>query len=74
MSAAIDATGSGRTSDFKLDEVIRMKGHCFKVVLIDAFAAKLALKWISFEEARLLEEGLATTSGKSPLHNLTPEK
>lgn len=67
MSTSKEAKGPERTADFKLDEVIRLKGHCFKVVLIDGFAAKLALKWISFEEARLLEAG-ASTAGKSVIH------
>ncbi len=42
--------------DFNLDEVIELKGHSFKIVLIDAFAGKLGLKWISRQEAKHLRE------------------
>lgn len=44
-------------SDFKIDEVVELKGHFFKVVLIDAFAGKIALKWISKQEAKQLQGG-----------------
>lgn len=41
-------------ADFKIDEVVELKGHFFKVVLVDAFAGKVALKWISRQEAEQL--------------------
>ena len=54
MGVIIEKGGSDRAKDFNLDEVVRLKGHYFKVVLIDGFAGKLALKWISVDEARIL--------------------
>lgn len=38
-------------ANFKLDEVIELKGYLFKVVLIDALTGKIALKQISPAEA-----------------------
>ena len=37
--------------DFEIDEVIKVKGILFKVVLIDYFTDKIGLKCISKEEA-----------------------
>lgn len=46
---------SAANPDFKIDEVVELKGHFFKIVLIDAFAGKIALKWISKQEAQQLK-------------------
>ncbi len=40
---------------FEIDEVVQLKGHYFKVCLIDAFTRKLGLKYISEKEAQSLE-------------------
>ena len=67
MGVAAEKTGSNRAADFKLDEVVRLKGHYFKIVLIDGFTGKIAMKWISADEARLLgapaPDSAAGTSG-----------
>ena len=42
--------------NFEIDEVIELKGHNFKVCLIDPFTGKLGLKFISKDEARILKE------------------
>lgn len=43
-------------ANFKLDEVIELKGYLFKVVLIDAITGKIALKQISPAEAKILRQ------------------
>lgn len=40
---------------FNLDEVVRLKGHHFKIVLVDGYTGKIAMKWITPEEAAILE-------------------
>lgn len=44
-----------KKADFEIDEVVKIKRFLFKVVLIDAFAGKIALKQISEQEAAYLE-------------------
>jgi len=44
------------SQDFKINEVIELKGHYFKVVLIDAFTGKIAFKWIDKREAEYLKD------------------
>jgi len=41
--------------NFEVDEVLKIKGMFFKVVLFDAFTSKVALKMISPDEAQHLE-------------------
>ena len=41
--------------NFEIDEVLKIKGMFFKVVLFDAFASKIALKMISPDEAQHLK-------------------
>jgi len=41
--------------NFQVDEVIKIKGMFFKVVLFDAFTSKVALKMISPDEAKYLK-------------------
>jgi|TARA_B100000315_G_C14438557_1_gene523620 hypothetical protein len=50
---------------FAIDEVLRIKGVTFKVVLIDACTGKLALKQISEEEAQLLKAQAAAQTKTS---------
>jgi len=42
--------------EFKINEVVELKGFLFKVVLIDAFCGKLALKQIAPAEAGELRQ------------------
>jgi len=44
-----------KKADFENDEVLKIKGFLFKIVLIDAFTGKIALKQISEQEAAYLE-------------------
>ena len=41
---------------FEIDEVVVLKGHYFKVCLVDAFTGKLGLKFISKQEAESLKK------------------
>ena len=47
-------TKSQETIQFVLDEVLTLKGSHFKVVLVDSFVGKIALKQISPDEAAFL--------------------
>ena len=49
-------TENEKRADFEIDEVVKIKGFLFKVVLIDAFAGKIALKQISEKEAEHIKE------------------
>ena len=51
------------TEEFNLDDVIRLKGHHFKIVLVDGYTGKIGLKWITAEEAAHLEKTAKTPSG-----------
>jgi hypothetical protein len=51
--------------EFNLDEVIRLKGHCFKIVLVDGYTGKIGLKWITHEEAAVLESQGASSKTAS---------
>lgn len=41
---------------FVLNEVVRLKGYYFKIVLIDGFTGKIGLKCITAEEAEKLTQ------------------
>jgi hypothetical protein len=41
--------------EFFLDEVFELKGHFFKIVLIDGYTGKIAMKCITPEEAEFLK-------------------
>lgn len=45
-----------QNDQFKIDEVVEIKGFLFKIVLVDAFTGKIGLKQISPEEAKLLRK------------------
>ncbi len=45
---------SQETIQFEIDEVLTLKGSHFKVVLVDSFVGKIALKQISPNEAAFL--------------------
>ncbi len=51
---------AANVAEFNLDEVIRLKGHCFKIVLVDGYTGKIGLKWIAGEEAAALESAHAS--------------
>ena len=40
------------TVNFEIDEILEIKGLLFKVVLVDAFTDKIALRRITAEEAK----------------------
>jgi hypothetical protein len=42
--------------EFEINEVLKIKNFLFKVVLVDAFTGKIALKQISDKEAVMLKE------------------
>lgn len=60
MAADTQSKASGPQGEFNLDEVIRLKGHHFKIVLIDGYTGKIAMKWITPEEAAILDSGGST--------------
>jgi hemerythrin-like domain-containing protein len=62
--------------NFEIDEVIELKGHNFKVCLIDPFTGKLGLKFISKEEAKNLQPMTSRTLSLMALHEeeATPKK
>ncbi|MBP9733224.1 MAG: hypothetical protein KBD07_02470 [Candidatus Omnitrophica bacterium] len=62
MTADAGSGASVPQGEFNLDEVIRLKGHHFKIVLIDGYTGKIAMKWITPEEAAILE-----AAGSGPL-------
>lgn len=51
--------------EFNVDEVVRLKGQCFKIVLVDGYTGKIAMKWISPEEASRLEASAAAAKTAS---------
>ena len=51
-----------KDNEFRLDEVVELKGHFFKIVLIDGYTGKIGLKWITAEEAKWLKEKPAADS------------
>jgi len=52
-----------QNKNFKLDEVLEIKGFLFKIVLIDAFTGKIGLKQVSENEAQRLK---AAQEGTAP--------
>jgi hypothetical protein len=52
---------AANVAEFNLDEVILLKGHCFKIVLVDGYTGKIGLKWITAEEAGTLEKAGASS-------------
>ena len=52
-----DRPAEEKIVNFEIDEVLKLKGLYFKVVLVDAFTGKLGLKRISKDEAAALERG-----------------
>lgn len=51
--------------DFKLDEIVRLKGCLFKIVLIDWFTGKIGLKLASKEETDAYIKTLPPKQGDS---------
>ena len=49
--------------EFILNEVVQIKGYYFKIVLIDGYTGKIALKCITPEEAKMLESKKVTGHG-----------
>lgn len=55
MADKTDGKMPAHAGEFNLDEVVRLKGHHFKIVLVDGYTGKIAMKWITPEEAEVLE-------------------
>ena len=50
------STPAVKDNEFRLDEVVELKGYFFKIVLIDGYTGKIGLKCITPEEAKFLKE------------------
>ena len=52
--------------EFNLNDVLVIRGHHFKIVLVDGYTGKIAMKWITAEEAALIEQSRAGSPAAMP--------